>query len=209
MFYFDGRCEPPTALELKEVQQQLKLEKKHQLQFSCLSDLSHGLLFLGLYYFDFLSGRATLTAIIFATACAIVLANYVHQPLSVPDKVSIAVTAIGALLIILILLTWWMKQQTYASLIAACAGSSIVIVGAVLGRKVKQVISNLEDLKPFCDDSYAKKELVEMCRTFPEIVRYRDQAKQILRPNLTYGELKAMRTWSEDHSADGKPQSLL
>ncbi len=202
MFYFDDQCEPPTAFELKDVQQKLKAEKKQQLIYSCLSDLLHGLLFGGLYYFDLLSGRATLAAVIFPSACAIALANSVHKPLSISDKASIGVTAIGVILIDLLLLVWWMKQPVYASAVAACAGSSIVLIGANLGCKVKQVITHLEDLKPVHEDCPAKRELTSLTGRFPEVAAYREHASQLLRPNLTYGELKAIRNWCQKHSAD-------
>ena len=198
MFYFDEQCEPPTAFEIKDTQVKLKHEKKQQLKYSCASDALHGLVFFSLYYFNFISGKATLITIIFATICALVLTNYVHQPLSTSDKVSIAVTAIGVFLLSLLLLIWWMKQEVDASIIASAAGGSIVLIGSILGRKVKQVLNNLEDLKPVHDDCSAKKELANLTRHYPEVATYRDQALQILRPNLTYGELKAIRVWADE-----------
>ncbi len=202
MFYFDGHCEPPTAFELRDVQNKLKSKKKQQLIYSCLSDLIHGLLFWGLYYFDLLSGRATLTAVIFASVCALALANSVHQPLSRSDKLSIGATGIGMLFANLLLLIWWLKQPIYPSTVASLAGCSIVFIGAHLGCKVKHVIHDLEDLKPVYDDCPAKQELANMTSRFPEVATYREQARQILRPNLTYGELKAMRSWCEKRRAD-------
>lgn len=199
MFYFDGQSDPPTAFELKDVQDKLTAERKRQILSSCCSDLAHGLLFACLYFLHHLSGPATLTAVILATACALVLAGTVAQPLRRSDIITVLATSCCSGLVTPLLLSLGMNQATAPSIIAGCGSASIVIFGAFLGGRVKQVMIDLEDLKPFYDDSGAIKELSEMSKTFPEIARYREQASHLLRPNLTYGELKAMRDWIQDH----------
>ena len=45
------------------------------------------------------------------------------------------------------------------------------------------------------DDHRAQRELQLLSHLFAEIRTYRQQASEILRPNLTYAELTAMKTW--------------
>jgi len=198
MFHFSGHSEPPTAFEINERRHQLRAQRNKLFRSSCISDLGHGLFFFALYFYGQLTGPATLTAIVLATVCAIVLASATHRELSRSDKSAVAAVTLGVTMAIPLLLMRLMSQATFAAMAAGLGGGSLVIIGATLGRKVRLVMSDLEDLKPFQDDEPASQELLMMSRQFTEIAHYREQASRILRPHLTYGELKAMRRWAKD-----------
>jgi hypothetical protein len=92
-----------------------------------------------------------------------------------------------------------MHQPLTGSVLAGLLAGSIVIVGATLGRKIKQVMTLAEDLKPVTDDPLAQREINELCRKYQFLNDYCDQASRYLRPQLTYGELKAMRQWVQNN----------
>ncbi len=108
-----------------------------------------------------------------------------------------AVIAVGAAVAVALILIQAMHQPIPGSLIATLLTGSIVIVGATLGRRIKAVMVAIEDLKQIIEDDHAQQELANLCQQFPPLEDYREQAASYLRPTLTYGELKAMRSWAE------------
>ncbi len=200
MFHFTSHSEPPTAFEIKETRAALKARRNRLFKYSGLSDLGHGLLYFTLYFYGLLSGYAVLTAIAVATVCAITLASVTRHNLSGSDKFAISAIAMGVTAAIPTVLVFLMKQAIPASMVAGVGGGSIVIFGATLGRQVRLVMTGLEDLKTFQDDNAANQELLIMSRRFSQIAQYREEAGRILRPNLTYGELKAMRRWAQEQT---------
>ncbi len=200
MFQFDISNDPPTAVELKQIHADLKHKRHQQIKLSCLSDLSHTAVFLALYFFNLLSGFGTLTAIVLGTLCALLLATTMPDELGPSQLSTVALVAIGNSLAVGSILFWLMKQPLSGSIAAALTCASIVFLGATLGRRIKQVMLALENLKPMTDDDQAQHELIGLCRSFPQLAQYREQAARLLRPNLTYGELAAMRQWVRDHA---------
>jgi hypothetical protein len=63
----------------------------------------------------------------------------------------------------------------------------------LLGRWILRVFNGLEQLKSLADHEPAEREMLQLCRENPQFEEYRQQALQILRPNLTFGELQSMR----------------
>ena len=109
-----------------------------------------------------------------------------------------ALLAVGAAVAVAVILVQLLQQSLPGSLIATLLTGSIVIVGATLGRQIKEVMVAIEDLKQIGDDEQAQQELINLCRQFPPLAQYRELAASYLRPTLTYGELKAMREWAEE-----------
>ena len=196
MFQFDLTREPLTNLELKEEQDKVKVLRKEQIKYSCISDVFHAFLFIAIYFSHMLSGYAILAAVGLSTACAIVLATTTRNKLNRGDIFSAAIIALGSGVAVTFLLTLSMQQPLFGSVLAGILAGSIVIVGATLGRKIKWVMTLSEDLKPVTEDHYAQQEITTLCRNHPFLAEYRDQAASYLRPHLTYGELKAMRQWA-------------
>ena len=181
------------------MQETLRQERKELMKISCISDALHGLIFLALYLFDLISGYALLAAVLMATVIAVVLAAVTKRHLQASDRIAIIIIALGAASAVGFFLYAGMQQTPLGSLLSGLTAGSIVIVGAFVGRKIKQVIVGLEDLKSIAEDDFAQQEVSGICRLYPELEAYRQQALQILRPNLTYGELRAMQKWAADH----------
>ena len=192
-FHFDIDAEPLTTGELNAERDHLKHIRKTQIKQSCISDVLHAILFIALYFYQILSGYAVLAAVGISTVLAILLATLLRNPLSLRDYLVIAALALGGSTATLLVLWQVMEQQLPGSLVAAGATASIVIVGATLGRNIKQVMLAIEDLKPISNDEAAVNELRALCGQYPELEAYRAAAVQNLRPHLTYGELAAMR----------------
>ncbi len=199
MFQFDLTQEPLTSHELKEEQQKVKVKRKELIKYSCISDVFHAFIFIAIYFAQMLSGYAIMAAVGLSTVCAIILATATRSKLNRGDILSAASIAVAAAVAVVFILHLTMHQPLTGSILAGLLAGSIVIVGATLGRKIKQVMTLAEDLKPVTDDSLAQRELAELCRKHQFLRDYCDQASRYLRPQLTYGELKAMRKWAEDN----------
>ncbi len=149
-----------------------------------------------LYLTDLLSGYGLLVAVALATVIAVVLAAVTRRILQTSDRIAITAIAIGSAAATGFILSRVMVETPIGSIVAGFAAGSIVVVGAFLGRKIKQVMVGLEELKSIVEDEFAQQEVSGICRLYPEMESYRQQALQILRPNLTYGELWAMQKWA-------------
>lgn len=196
MFHFDLTQEPLTNQELKTELKTLKELRKVQIKYSCISDVLHAFVFIGLYFNRFLSGYAVLVAVALSTVSALVLAMASRENLKLSDKIAIGTLSAGTTIATMMILTVAMQEPLSGSLLAGLVTGSSVIVGATLGRKIKIVLSAIEGMKPIVGDEQAQQEVMELCRTFPELDKYREAAAQYLRPYLTYGELAVMRQWT-------------
>ena len=193
MYQFDVTREPLTNLELNSEREKVKVIRKEQIKYSCISDVLHTFIFIALYFNQVLSGYAVLVAVGISTGCALIVATTTRSPFKSTNRVTILMGASGAAVAVGTVLSTLMQQPLSGSIIAGLLTASIVIVGATLGRKIKRVLVSSEELKSIVDDPYAQQELTALCRQFPELEEYRQQAASYLRPALTYGELKAMR----------------
>ena len=195
MFQFDLTQEPLTSRELKEEQDKVKAKRKELIKYSCISDVFHAFIFIAIYFAQLLSGYAIMAAVGLSTVCAIILATATRNTLNRGDVFSAATIATATAVAVVFILHLTMHQSLTGSILAGLLAGSIVIVGATLGRKIKQVMTLAEDLKPVTDDPLAQREINELCRKYQFLNDYCDQASRYLRPQLTYGELKAMRQW--------------
>ncbi len=198
---FDLSQPPPSHRELAQEKTRLLLLKKQQVKWSVMLDASHGLVLLGIYYFKMLSGYGLLLAVGLATATAILLAGGFKKRLQTIDIISVAGISLVATLAVAGILYGWMTEPLTGSLLTGSVAGSIVFVGALLGRKVLQVFQGLENLKSLAENDQAVQEMLSLCRQQPALEAYRQQALEILRPNLTFGELQAMRDWVNSHSS--------
>jgi len=198
MFHFDITKEPLSNPELKAELQVLKGVRKEQIKYSCISDVLHAFIFIGLYFSQFLSGYAVLVAVGLSTVFAILLATVPRQSLKLPDRIAIGAIALGTTVATVLILNLSMQQSITGSLVAGVTAGSIVIVGATLGRKIKKTLMSIESLKQIPEDTVAQQELNFLCRKYPQLDEYREQATQNLRPHLSYGELAAMKKWMKE-----------
>ena len=201
MFRFDLSQEPLTNLELKEELQSLKGVRKIQIKYSCISDILHAFVFIGLYFSHYLSGYAALTAVVLSTVVALTLAMTSRDNLKLTNQFATGVLSFGTAITTTVILTQALKEPFSGSLVAGLATGSIVVVGATLGRQIKRVMATIEAMKPIIDDVSAQQELTTLCRKYTELDEYREKAAQYLRPHLTYGELAAMRKWTENQQS--------
>jgi len=201
MFQFDLTQEPLTDRELKEEQKKVKEKRKELIKYSCISDVFHAFIFIAIYFAQMLSGYAIMAAVGLSTVCAIILATATRSKLNRGDIFSAVIIAIATAIAVVFILQLAMHQPLAGSVLAGLLAGSIVIVGATLGRKIKQVMTLAEDLKPVTDDLQAQHEIAKLCHKHQILSDYCDQASRYLRPQLTYGELKAMRQWVSDNYA--------
>jgi len=195
MLVFDVTRPPPTRLELEAEKQQLKEQRRQLIKASLISDLLHGLIFLGLYLSDLLTGHAVLAAIGLGTIVAVILASTLKKQLRSTDVALVGLVALGVVSAACGILVGVMAESLTPSLLAGLAAGSIVIAGAIIGRKFFHVFTGLENLKYVSEDEIAAQELLALCSRHQELEVYRQQAREILRPNLVFGELQAMREW--------------
>jgi len=197
MFHFDLEKDPLTNLELKNELQRLKDLRKVQIKYSCISDVLHAFIFITLYFNHFLSGYAISVAVALSTVVAILLATVPRKNPTVTDLLTIGLFSVGTAVATGIILVKILNEPFFGSIVAALAASSIVIIGATLGRKIKKVLTAIESMKPIIDDEISRQKVIDLCHNFPALDIYRESATQFLRPHLTYGELKAMEQWAE------------
>lgn len=193
MLDFELTQEPPTGPELQEKTSRVKQLRATCIKYSCISDVAHAFVFISLYFGRSLSGTAALVAVGIATFAALFTATVPKWKLF---PLILTMTAVTTVVLCYYMLKLGMGQNTTGSIVAAATGGSIVLVGGTLGRRVKQVLIDLEDLRPIIDDERATQEVASLCRSYPELADYRETAMQNLRPHLCYGELKAMREWT-------------
>ena len=147
MFQFDLSQEPLTNLELKTELQKLKVIRKQQIKHSCVSDVFHTFIFISLYFGQMLTSTAVMVAVAISTVSALILAMTNRHILKVSDRIIMAILAVGAAVAVAIILIQLLQQPLPGSLIATLLTGSIVIVGATLGRQIKEVMVAIEDLK--------------------------------------------------------------
>lgn len=190
---YDISLPPPTRQQLAAEKSRLSQLKKQQIKASIISDCCHGLIFLSLYLTNQLSGTGLFLAIILATSVAIALASASKKPLT---TTGLAITALVALLTFGVVATgsvWFFQESLLGGILSGLASGSLVTAGAIIGRKFFHVITGLDYLKNVAEDEIALNELQMLCREHPELDGYRRQAQDVLRPNLNFGELQAMR----------------
>jgi len=139
-----------------------------------------------------LSGYGLLAVIGLGTVIAVVLATSMKK-LRAADLMTVAFVAIA---------TGFAAGGTVyglpggtlpGSLLAGAITGSIVMFSTLIGRWLLRVFNGLEKLKSLADHEHAEQEMLRLCRENPHFEEYRQQALQILRPNLTFGELQSMR----------------
>ena len=208
MLNIDLSQEPLTFQELHTELELLKKLRKAQIKYSCISDVAHAFVFISLYFSHFLRGYSVLIAVAMSTVVAVIMATMIRQSLRLTDWIIISAFSLGTACATTLVLFSMMQEELGGSLVAGIAAGSIVIVGATLGRKIKQVMLTIDGLKPITEDEQARNELASLCRQYPELEEYRQQAALNLRPNLTYLELQAMRNWADKNNgslADSEP----
>ncbi len=198
MFQFDLNREPLTSVELKEELNKVKEMRKELIKYSCISDVFHAFLFIALYFAQMLSGYAIMAAVGLSTLCAIILATATKSRLNRGDIFSAGIIAAATSVAVIFILNLTMHQPLSGSILAGLLSGSIVMVGATLGRKIKQVMTLAEDFKTLIDDPQAQREIADLCKDHPFLNDYRERAASYFRPQLTYGELKAMRRWVQN-----------
>jgi hypothetical protein len=197
MFDFDKFSEPPTAGEIQQEKLQLLAQRKKLLIHCTISDIVHIGSFALLYLLDLVSGRGLLGVLIFSSVIALMLATRLKTPLRRPDQVQVVIATCAVMVVSYLFLTIGMEQALPGSALATLGSGTIVTLGCIFGRRAKAVFRAIEGLEPLIDDPRAQHELQRLSNTFPEISDYRQQARDNLRPNLTYGELAAMQRWAE------------
>lgn len=195
MLEFDLEQSPPTRQEILAEQQRLKEQRKQLLKSGLISDGLHALILFSLYFADLLSGTAFIIAVLVGTVIAITLATGTRSRLVGSDRLALSLVVVSAALAVVGLTVSYFKEPVADGIVAGLATASIILTGSLLGRKIMQVLASLEALETIDAEHPAHQQLMELCRTYPELEDYRQQARDILRPFLTFGELKSMQEW--------------
>lgn len=195
MIVFDVGQPPPTRQQLEAENKLLAVQKKRLVKASIISDGVHGLIFLALYLTHLLTGYALLVAIGVGTVVAVVLASTLKKQLRKSDIALVILVSLAAIAAVCGILIGVMHEAMPPGIFAGLMTGSMVIAGAMIGRRFFHVFSGLENLKYVAEDEYAEQELLALCNRYPELEYYRQQARDLLRPNLNFGELQAMRDW--------------
>lgn len=203
MHFFNLDHGPPTRQDIKGEQERLKALKKQSLRSGLISDGLHALILFSLYFTDVISGTGLIIAVLVGTVIAIVLATGTRTTLAPTDRLSLmaimfcAGAAVGAITVL------YFSESMLGGIVASAAAASIIATGSLLGRKIMQVLTALELLEAIDEEHPAYQELQNLCREYPELDGYRQQARDILRPFLTFGELKAMQRWEKKSQVSG------
>jgi hypothetical protein len=205
MFDFDEFSEPPTTGDIQQEKVQLLAQRKKLLIHSAISDAVHICIFALLYLFALVSGRGLLGVLIFSSVIALMLATRVKAPIVRSDLVQVALATCAVMAVAALFLFQGLGQALPGSLVATLASGSIVVLGSLLGSRAKGVFRSIENLEPLIDDARAQQELQLLCNRFTAVGDYRQQARDNLRPNLSYGELAAMKRWAAQQK---KPNQL-
>ena len=195
---YDILLPPPTRQELEAEKSRLNSLKKQQIKASIISDSCHALCFLALYVTDTLSAAGLFLAIILATFVAFALATASKKQYSATGFAAIALAALTTASVVTAVSIWVLYESILGGTLSGLASGSIVTAGAIIGRRFFHVFLGLESLKNVAEDESAQYKLQSLCRIHPELADYRQQALEVLRPNLTFGELQAMRDWVAD-----------
>ena len=195
MLSYDISQPPPTRQELAAERSRLTALKKQQIKASLISDGCHGAIFLTLYLTDLLSGLGLIVAISTATLVAVALATSLKKQLAFADVAAVVLASLATVALVTGVAIWFLQEELLGALLAGLTSGSIVTVGGILGRKFFHVFIGLDQLKNVAEDDFAVQELQMLCRKHPQLEGYRQQALEVLRPNLTFGELQAMRAW--------------
>ncbi|SHJ93138.1 hypothetical protein SAMN02745165_03570 [Malonomonas rubra DSM 5091] len=192
MLTFDVHQSPPTHHEIDAEQQRLTAFKKQLIQQSIVSDCFHGFALLALYLFDIISGYGLLAILGLGTVIAVILATTMKR-LRAADLMTVAFVAIAAAFAVGGTVNGLPGGTALGSVLSALITASIIMFSTLIGRMMLRVFTGLEDLRSLAEQEEAEQEMRQLCREYPHLEAYRQQARDILRPNLTFGELKAMR----------------
>lgn len=195
MLKFDINKAPPTRQEIEAEKVRLAAFKKQLIRQSVYSDSIHGGALFCLYYFDLLSGYALLAVIGLATVIAMVLISSLKR-LRAADLMTVAFVAIAAAFAVGGTVYGFPDDTLLGGLLAGLLTGSVIMFSTLIGRMMLRVFNGLEELKSLAECEAAEREMLQLCRENPHLEDYRQQALQILRPNLTVGELNSMRAWS-------------
>lgn len=195
MLTFDITKDPPTRHELDAEKLRLAQFKKQLIKQSVLSDSVHGGALLLLYLFDLLTGYGLLTVIGLGTVIALVLATSLKK-LKAADLMTVAFVAIAAACAVGGTVYGFPNETVLGSVLAGIITGSIIMFSTLIGRWLLRAFNGLEQLKSLADYEDAEREMLHLCRNNPLLEDYRQQALEILRPNLTFGELQSMRDFS-------------
>lgn len=209
MDHFDLTHEPPSSKEVAAAMSDLKQQRRQLMIRSGSFDAVHLLVLLLLYFGGFLSGRAILVLVALSLVVTIVLATATRDSLLFSDLVAITISISATSVATVLLLAIAMSQPWGGSIFAGVLAGSIVTSGTILGRALKRVMLNIEQLKPISLDDPLFEELNWLCQRYPELRDYREEASHNLRPYLSYGEFFAMREWHQQQlkfkSSDNQP----
>jgi prepilin signal peptidase PulO-like enzyme (type II secretory pathway) len=192
MLTFDIYQPPPTRQEIDAEKVRLAEFKKQLIRQSIISDGLHGGALLLLYYFDMLSGYGLLAVISLGTVIAVVLATTLKK-LRAADLMTVAFVAVAAAFAAGGTVYGLPGDSIAGSVLAGVITGSIVMFSTLIGRWMLRVFNGLEQLKSLAEYAASEQEMLQLCREHPHLEDYRQQALEILRPNLTFGELQSMR----------------
>ncbi|NOY13210.1 MAG: hypothetical protein GXP51_05870 [Deltaproteobacteria bacterium] len=195
MLTFNINQPPPIHRELKAEKQRLTIRKKQLIKYSIISDGAHGTALLCLYLTDLLNGLGLLAVVGLGTVIAVVLATTLKKQLRTADLLTVASVAVATAFAVGGMVHGLPDATVAGSLLAGLLTGSIVFTSSLIGRQMLQVFTAIEQLKSLAESEIAEQEMLQLCRENPDLEEYRQQARQILRPNLTFGELQAMRDW--------------
>lgn len=198
MLIFDLDDAPPTRQEIQAEQERLLALRKQSFRSGLISDGLHGLVLFALYFADILPGVGFLAAVLLGTIISIILATGTSKRLASTDKLSLVLIIFGAAAAVGFVTVGYFGKELLGGILAGLATGSIIATGSILGRKIMQVLTALEALELIDEEHPAHRELSKLCRTYPKLDDYRQQARDILRPFLTFGELKAMQKWVDE-----------
>jgi len=197
---FDLTLDPVTRQEIQAEQKRLRKQQTKALKSGLFSDGLHALILFSLYFAGIFSGTAFLVAVLLGTVISMVLATGTKKKLAGSDRMALLVIVVCSCLAVGWITVWYFNEPVTGGIIAGLAISSIIITGSLLGRKIMQVLSSLELLEAIDGDHPAHQEMLALCRDYPELEEYRQKARDILRPFLTFGELKAMQKWEKERA---------
>lgn len=202
MELFDLNAEPLSNPELQDLIAGMKQRRSKLVIWSSCSDISHALIFAVLYFGKYLSGKATLLAVLICSAAALFIA--MSEPLERPfDNIRSGVVALMAALANAMAMHYYFQAAVIPIALTTALCLSSVILAATLGRQVKKTLQSIEDLKTIRDDACSLAEISTLCQRYPRLEEYRQQASLNLRPSLTYAELSAMRRWHAQARSKG------
>ena len=197
MITFDITQHPPTRQELEADKQELSTEKKQQIRRSVVSDSVHGAALFGLYWADQLSGYGLQAVIGLGTVLAVIMATTLKKRLHKSDIFTVVFISVAAACAVGGTVHGLPRVTVTGSVSAGLITGSIILFSTLIGRNLLLAYHRIEQLKNLTEYEDAEEEMLQLCRENPQLEDYRQLALQILRPNLTLGELQAMRDWTK------------